>query len=340
MGVRGVRRGALGLAVVALVALLALVAPSAPPAAAQGNQWTFRYLAPLPGGLNQSQVLDVNSTGWAVGHSGYRPTLWSPSGQAIALPVPPGQAGAIAFAINDWGLIVGTGGYPAPSGRVALAWFAGQVIPVLAEGSPGDSFAFDVNERGDIVGCHASKPYLRPHDSPAVDLPMPTEGCAGTINDWGAIGGSIRTTTHLSTATLWYQGQRLELPPTDPPLEVIETVTRRPYVLAQTIDIQAGTSDAVLLVDGQRVPLAPTAHQSVGTDVNEHGIAVGTRQLAAGGPSEPVLWVYGTTVPLASLSSGFGAAVLAASQPIAINDSGWIVGNHGTSRGWVLQPQR
>lgn len=327
---------------VVLAAVVALLAPTASvPAGAQETGWTFRYLPPLPG-TTQSQVLDVNSSGWAVGHSQYQPTLWTPSGQALALPVPPGEPGAVAFAINDWGLIVGTAGFPAPSGRRALAWFASQVIPVLPAHTTGDSFAFDVNERGDIVGCASSKPFLRPRTGAVVELPTPTSagGCAGTINDWGAIGGSVESAVGPDAAALWYQGQRIELPAVDPPLEAVETVTRRPFLLAQTTGIAAGTTDAVLLVDGQRHGLEPAAHRSVATDVNEHGIVVGFRQPVAAGPIEPVLWVYGTTIPLASLSSGFGAAVLAVSQPVAINDASWIVGNHGTARGWVLQPSR
>ena len=72
--------------------------------------------------------------------------------------------------------------------------------------------------------------------------------------------------------------------------------------------------------------------------MNEHGIVVGTRQAQPGSPAEPVLWLYGATVPLADLSTGFVRAVLSVSQPVAISDRSWIVGNHGTARGWVLQP--
>lgn len=126
------------------------------PAHAQGQSYTAELLG--PGILVNDMNASGQVVGWTTQLGNVQAYLNGPGGQQQILPLPPGYASAWAQGINDAGVVVGsvaTGSFP-EFGR-ALAWipdgqggFTTQLLGELAGHT--QSVAYDVNNRGDIVG--------------------------------------------------------------------------------------------------------------------------------------------------------------------------------------------
>ncbi len=331
------------IAICIALAIAATLVVGTPAAEAQQLQWQVRTLNPLPGDT-VTEVFDVNKGGYAVGRSDLTPVIWI-GNDPTALPVPEGHDG-IAYAINDWGLIVGTSG-PQGGERDAAAWVFGTYVKVIDNGD-----AYDVNDQGDIVGCSGGtdadgrRPFIRRIGSDTIgSLPITTgytAGCATTINAWGGIGGFDAANPvpgpRVFDGQLWYQGTRVAAQPNT--VQRVVDVTSSGYAIGQ---LERGESDhpaghsVVMLPGGSFGVLEPLAAGSQAAAMTDFGVAVGRRHPTAS-TQEAVLWVYGSTVPLSTLVTT-QASMVGTSRPVAVSESLMIAGNQADgARGYVLMP--
>ena len=103
-----------------------------------------------------SQVVGINSAGYAVGYSqigtGWDAVLWSPNGKATVLQDVGGQGYSQAVGINDAGEAVGYS-ETAGGGWDAVLWSPNGTGTVLQDlGGAGHSFASAINDSDEIAG--------------------------------------------------------------------------------------------------------------------------------------------------------------------------------------------
>jgi uncharacterized membrane protein len=108
-------------------------------------------LSVLPGQptSEHSSADDINNAGQIVGESGGRAVIWE-HGEIRALPVlDPSRPFGRAMAINALGQVVGFGGVR------GFFWDGGRLTELRP--LPGDSYswAYDLNDRGQVVGISA-----------------------------------------------------------------------------------------------------------------------------------------------------------------------------------------
>jgi len=123
---------------------------------AQATQYTAQFL-----GAGSVVVNDMNLSGEIVGwdlRNGVQAFIAGPNHPYEDLPLPPGYQSAWAQGVNDAGVVVGSAAMGSfPEYGQAVAWFpngqGGYTTQLLGQ-LPGhvSSVAYDVNNRGDIVG--------------------------------------------------------------------------------------------------------------------------------------------------------------------------------------------
>ena len=164
-----------------------------------------------------TEARDINERGQIVGDScvAFCPALlWEPDGRVRALEdLPGGVNWARARAINDSGEIVGDAN--ATASVEAVSWQGVTVEPLEPRGVEG--FAFDVNNRGQIVGSVGMRsdggrravmwqdhePTVLPSRVGQVADPGGELSAARAINEHGVIVGS--------RATIWQEGRVADL---------------------------------------------------------------------------------------------------------------------------------
>jgi uncharacterized membrane protein len=239
-------------------------------------------------------VQGINSAGVVVGQSyasGLSATRWDGTA-ATPLGLLTFNGESIAQGVNDHGDIVGYAPLQNTTNR-AVRWAPGSTTPIqLADVVPGhssvvNSYAFDVNEKGDIVGT--TQIYLGPNqfihavvrwstqNDTVVQLPG-TDAEPASINDLGVVVGKMGKGDGFAHAILW---------PTD------------------------GTEPLELPIPNDGIPNRDT----LAVAINNSGDIVGfAKRLVNGKESEiPVLWS----------SEGTVAAFL---QDLIPRDSGLVLG--------------
>jgi uncharacterized membrane protein len=208
------------LAAAALTGLaLHACAPAAPPAPAPAVTEVAPSLQVsvediLPGEENALIPTDINDTGQVTGKilrglggrtGAFR---WSrESGLEVLEPLPGASYGVEANAINDAGWVVGWSWY---DGRaVATLWKPGappQELDVLP--GAGNSYAYGINNRGDVVGTSHTRGFLWSAEGGLRDL-GPCAEHRGTrpvaVNDAGVVTGTCYDRAFVWTAASGFQ---------------------------------------------------------------------------------------------------------------------------------------
>ncbi len=175
--------------------------------------WTRREPVDL-GTLGGAGASGVNGAGWVVGRAEnpdgeYRPCIWK-DGPAEDLGTLGGPAGA-ATDINDLGLIVGYAERPDETSSAAL-WVNGRIEDLGIPEDGTQSFAKDINERGNVVGTWSpprERGYYRPfrwtRDSGIVALETleDGDGIAYAINNHGIAVGFSETDDLMQYPVMW-----------------------------------------------------------------------------------------------------------------------------------------
>ena len=186
----------------------------------------IRIMPPLPlPGHHHSEGRDINKKGVVAGISGEFfgvfdpiPVLWDQEGKATPLQPLPGDTHGIAAALNDLGQVVGESSDR--GARLPVIW-DGTAVPralPLPKEAEGFGYAFDINNRGEILG--ESRPGSIKWDidgAPKVLQPLPgfDRANAHAIGRYGlVVGTSVRNGGEESLATKWTRrGTIKSLPP-------------------------------------------------------------------------------------------------------------------------------
>jgi hypothetical protein len=286
-----------------------LAGPAAAEPGAASCSWSMRVLPTLPGAA-VSFIRGTDGDRTFVGQSGDRPVLWRDGrllalggsgrpaavnrrGEAVGTDVSDGHAAlwrgttqlglaepagftlSMATAINDAGLIVGSGSGPGSGGTVGLVWQAGRPdrVRVLDAPGGGDLFLTGVNRDGIIVGFEVAngnlvlsavtgtpRSGLHPLAVPAGVTETSADAIAGQYIAGRAGGGSM----------VWHRGQPRLLPGTGTAIGV------NSHGLVGGIDF--ATFGPVVWQDGIQVALPGVAPDALGSApaVTESGAVGGS----------------------------------------------------------------
>ena len=336
---------------VGLVALLSSVARgSAETTRSADADWVVREIGTL-GGRTVAEA--INDRGQVVGYSETargreHAFLWQ-KGRMTDLGTLPGRPYSIAVAINERGQVVGwsqkrpldESGEPERERPHAYLWQNGRMIDL--GGTPGKpySWAFDINERGQVIG------RLQAEDLPSGEwghrhaflwekgriTDLGTLGGpqseANAINDRGEIVGWSDTVPRSVQwnslhAFLWSDGQMRDLGTLRPGWgSEASAINNRGQVVGWSHVYDEGTSPhAFLWQDGQMLNLEtlPGDSESSAEAINRRGQVIG--ESTEGDRSRSFLWERGKMTRLGfdvgETSHGKGGS--------ALNDRGQIVG--------------
>ncbi len=267
------------------------------------------------GGGGSSSAAAINARGHIAGQSNGHAVLWR-DGRIVDLGLLPGGAVSFATDLNDRDEVVGYAATAAGTTH-AFVWRDGRMRDLGA--MAGDnSYAFGINNAGDIVGWSATEANnnglhaIRWRGGRMIDLePDLQYSIARDITDDGWIVGLRSTPTHPANAwgVAWWHGSAT-------------------MIMADTGDMPMAANDrheavgifGTLVAGGQTTqlptPAGATVIQAYG--LNNRTQVVGFTDFTA------VLWDHGTTIELPGLSAGVTGAY-------DINDRGQIVGTSATT---------
>jgi probable HAF family extracellular repeat protein len=148
----------------------------------------------LPEGTSSGEASGINNAGVVVGtillDGSVLPVVWDAKGAMSVLPVAPGDSYTTADAINNRGQIVGTAKTDTDGTFHAVLWtpqpgggYTVTDLGVLSE----NSFAHDINDRGEVVGHGHSAEEPVGHQTAIMWKPLPGGGY--TIVDLGRLPG-------------------------------------------------------------------------------------------------------------------------------------------------------
>jgi|GEM_PF-896755 len=330
----------------------------------QAYRWRDGVVTEFPAGPGErSQAVAVNASGLVAvsvyrGDVGPLPYLWHPDGTVEALPLET-EWGSVTDVADD-GVAVGvtTMRTPAPGseGYTAVMWRDGQLHDLAPGGF--DAVAWDVNERGAVVGgtSRLDNTAWVWRDGVVTDLPAPpglTSTTADQVNDRGDVRGGVRipqVAPGTQIGAVWFGGTELRHLGAGPGW----LVDLNEKGLAAGNLWRGGTMpgdeepwvvDAVTM-DRHRVTRLRTTSggPSSASALNDLGIVVGDE--VREGRRQAVAWVLGLPVPL----GGPAGSPVVESRATGIDERGRVVGwvrlpgDTDTSQGravvWDLVPTR
>ncbi|MFD9014702.1 hypothetical protein [Streptomyces sp. NPDC059552] len=299
------------------------------------------YELPLLAGHTSSSAQAVNDAGDVVGLSldanenGYL-VRWGADGTLTPLQAVEGGTGGHAVKIVDDGTVAGF--TDAPDGvRHAARWSAAGVLTRLEE-PPGYTRgeAQDINNSRVAVGQLSTESRTLPvrwgPDGRATALRLPPRalgGAATAINDRGTVIGRATDTNGIWKAVRAPRGGTFEALPSQEPGARTVSANNADVVVANVKDRSlrwTGTGTGTGAGTGPGVtelqPLRGTARTFV-RGINDRGTSVGTSDPFA------VTWDAQGTPTALPVPAGFDRA-----DPVAINATGVVAGNVGSSRTW------
>jgi probable HAF family extracellular repeat protein len=237
-------------------------------------------------GQAASAATDINERGEIVGSYGPaeedgRGFLWS-GGRMRDLGTLPGATTSLAWAINNRGQITGLSGYTQGGTNEihGYLWERGTMTD-LGTMASGYSVGLGINDRGQIVGANGIAAFVW---EDGVTTPLPSLGgsfvIARDINNRGQIVGSSATADAASHATLWADGEVIDLGtlPGDDYSEA-HAINNRGEVVGRSLNTSRFPLGvrAFLWTSGAMIDLGvlPGDASSHATDINDRGDVVG-----------------------------------------------------------------
>jgi uncharacterized membrane protein len=302
--------------------------------------------------LGPGTPLRVNDHRQVVGiSSGLRPFLWTEEGGQRDLGNTPGGGGGGAYAINNRGVVVGTGD------EAPFMWDEAGGMRRLAalDAVPGHKTANDVNERGQIVGWihhdgEARAYRLDPDGALTIlgDLPGGrTYAGSYMINDRGEIVG------HGNSADgrrgwFWSESTGMvEIPPFSPGGSTNFGAINNHGVVAGIANVNGQQQDLpgsfafTWTLDGglHRLAALPGASHSTAAGINDHGEIAGYGNGDGVADLVGVYWDRGGTPWNLDEVTGAAGQGWHFQQAFGINDHGDVIGwgvHDGAHRGFLL----
>jgi probable HAF family extracellular repeat protein len=280
-------------------------------------------MSELPG---LSVVTDINDRGEVLGLSDGRPVVWA-HGIITPLALPPGEWGVSTSGINNLGHAVGTIISAAPGAlAMAVLWRDGAVIPLPPLVANESTIAYDINNRGEIVGwTQGSRSDLRRAllwvpQTPTT--PPTTPGDVGPVpgtpqalpTDLGTLGGNYSTPTGIN----------------DNGVIVGSSTTSGKEQHGFAWMPANGMVD--LGTFGNRSAPGARLRTSVATAVSNTGEVVGASYVATGAPDSYQAFLWTSSAGMQILGT---PTVGLLSDATAINDVGQVLGNNGGSEVWT-----
>jgi probable HAF family extracellular repeat protein len=241
-----------------------------------------QFIDILPAG-EFGNVTDINNRDEVVGtHSVSGVThgfLWR-AGVVTDLGTLPGGEESFASAINDFGDIVGS------SSRHAFRWRDGVMTDLGVLPGASDSGAADINVFGVIVGGSGGV-AVRWAPNGDIQPLTTTPSSAVAVNDFGDITGTIFDST--SDGFFWHRGRLTVIPA--PPAPFFPNLQPN-GINNRSQTVGSANADAFVWQRGHLTTLPTLASTSIASDINNHGLIVGTSAAGTGFPAQfrAVLW--------------------------------------------------
>jgi probable HAF family extracellular repeat protein len=188
-------------------------------------------LGTLAGGNREADAVDINDRGQIVGSSltpdNYHAFLWE-NGVMTDLGTLPGDDSSVATAINERGDVVGVS-YDAGSGLPprAVLWADGTIVAIGSSGAP-----MDINDRGDIAITYDDGRAEVWSQGDVTIIAEPTQPATlRSINNRGNLAGFRPVDSGFEQATLWRQGQAVDLGTLGGPNSIAHAMNERGQIV-------------------------------------------------------------------------------------------------------------
>ncbi len=313
-----------------------------------------------PAGATGMTAMAINSRGDVAGYytsaaNETRGFVWS-NNALTTLPPLPGHAQCLAQGITDEGAAVGYSG-PSFAPDKAVIWTNAQPVSLDTLGGPW-SAAEGVSSTGLVAGwATVEQTSTRFHGfvydgSTMHDVGLLLGGVATELSDVNAqgvaVGDGQTNEGHFRAIMVDPNEGIIELGTLGGVTSAAEAISDAGHIVgrAQVGVPSAATFEGIvrhafMWHEGKMIDLGslPGLEESRAMDVNSSAQAVGTANNANFSILKPFLWQDGTMTDLnALLPAGSGWVLRTA---MAINESGWIVGNgtlNGQPRAYLLRP--
>lgn len=266
-----------------------------------GFVWTDGVYTPVPTPSGISYAVDVNNSGHVLLNrdpdSYPSDILYLQAGvligdQEVTSPVFPGQRPIVGVAINDRGTVIGNAEAENDQFRLTgYAWRPGRE-PVSLSTYGGYSRAFEINDRGTILGWgttadgRSSTVLWRHGRMIEVGLHIHDTPFWGDdrLNNRNQVVGQMQTPTGETHAALWSRGRLVDLGTLGGPSSLALGVNDRAEVVGLS-ERSDGTYSAFLWRDGTMIDLGALTGQPnvVAFEINDRGQVLGLRNDPSGG---------------------------------------------------------